>query len=484
MTSYGLFDTLLDGAIIVDETQNIVHVNEAAGNLCGIPVKRFKEGQPLEKYLKFEPNLLGLSNDLMALAETTPYEEVTLKSSNGTDAKVRACVQPLAGTKNRFLILLRDVTLEEALQKKYRSQLEQKEVVIKTLEETCQELSEKNTQLDQKVYETTLLFEISRTLIGFSDREYILEELAKKLLSFHVCQAALILLPDENQKSLKVLSFVGKEKSECDKRMLQIPIENAPFPLERINDEGVFDAKTEPTLFKFVHGVLGIADMKQVLAIPLSTQLYRGGSLHIVRSMQHPSISPDDIRLLRSIASQTAVALESSQNFEKSITDEMTRIYNKRYFLSQLDNELDKSSRRATPMSLLLLDVDHFKKFNDTYGHQTGDLVLKKVAQVMKQVCRKYDVPARYGGEEFAVILPGTDTVGATVIAERLRKSIADTVVESGGSHLKVTTSIGLATAPEHAKNAHAIVEAADKALYEAKKAGRNCTKACTKKAA
>ena len=123
-----------------------------------------------------------------------------------------------------------------------------------------------------------------------------------------------------------------------------------------------------------------------------------------------------------------------------------------------------------------MFDIDHFKQFNDTFGHQVGDRVLQIVAQVIRRNVREgMDIPARYGGEEFAMIMPDTDLDGAAVLGDRLREMIAETGVPHAGKELKVTISLGCATYPLHASSQELLIMAADKALYASKEAGRNC---------
>ena len=154
-----------------------------------------------------------------------------------------------------------------------------------------------------------------------------------------------------------------------------------------------------------------------------------------------------------------------------AITDALTDVYNRRYIDVTLSKEFDRSRRTGKPLSVLLLDIDFFKKFNDTHGHDQGDRVLQSVGASMKQVCRKYDSPCRYGGEEFVVILPATDVEEAAAIGERLRMAIEESVIDG----LRVTISLGSATTPNLAvTSAEQLLEASDAALYQSKENGRN----------
>ena len=160
---------------------------------------------------------------------------------------------------------------------------------------------------------------------------------------------------------------------------------------------------------------------------------------------------------------------------ELAITDPLTGLHNRRYLWELLGRELLKSLRNRTPVAAILADIDHFKRFNDTWGHEAGDLVLKRVADVIRENVRGSDIGCRYGGEELAVILPETTLEVAVERAERIRRGIAAVRLDYGGRPLDaVTSSFGVAVYPQHAGDAEALLRAADEALYEAKKAGRN----------
>ncbi len=161
-----------------------------------------------------------------------------------------------------------------------------------------------------------------------------------------------------------------------------------------------------------------------------------------------------------------------------AITDGLTGMLNKRAFEDALTRDLARAEREGSHLSLIVVDVDHFKKFNDTYGHQTGDDVLKVVAKVLKEKVRTGDVPARYGGEEFVVLLPATEPDGAGVVAERLRQALESELIPSEQGDLRVTASFGVATLRQPGtRDGARLFALADEALYAAKRAGRNRVK-------
>lgn len=169
---------------------------------------------------------------------------------------------------------------------------------------------------------------------------------------------------------------------------------------------------------------------------------------------------------------------ESHANLRvEAITDQLTGLQNRRGFEDRLSEEYSRATRSQTALSLMVIDIDHFKEFNDTYGHHAGDQALTMMGDLLREAVRDYDVAARYGGEEFVVIMPNTGAPGAVVLAERIRR-IAQKAV---WPRRQVTISIGTSTLEPSMNDGAALFKAADAALYEAKEAGRNCCKHASK---
>ena len=161
---------------------------------------------------------------------------------------------------------------------------------------------------------------------------------------------------------------------------------------------------------------------------------------------------------------------------EISHKDALTGLYNRFYVMEKIDSEMNRALRHGYPISVLMLDLDHFKRINDSYGHPVGDEVLKIVGQVLRDSCRVYDVAGRYGGEEFCIVLPETQVGNTTQVAERIRNRLATTPLSVGSTSIVVTASIGVAgmDSTEGVLSASTLVERADRALYSAKHLGRN----------
>ena len=189
--------------------------------------------------------------------------------------------------------------------------------------------------------------------------------------------------------------------------------------------------------------------------------------------------------MLNLVTSQLTVALENSILYEMtrklSITDDKTKVFNHRYLTSRLKLEWRRAQRYQRNLSLMMIDIDGFKQYNDTYGHVKGDKILAEVAAILTSLCRELDVVARFGGDEFAVVMPETDLAGTEILATRIGEKMQAHMFEGNEArdqHLSL--SIGIAAYPDHTKNAREFIKLADKALYEAKKTSDCCYKTAT----
>ncbi|MCI5140202.1 MAG: sensor domain-containing diguanylate cyclase [Candidatus Electrothrix sp. ATG1] len=235
------------------------------------------------------------------------------------------------------------------------------------------------------------------------------------------------------------------------------------------------DAVTDD-VFKEQESVINYG-LRSVLCVPIQHRNTLLGAIYLDNRMISGLFSREDMWVLELISSQAGVSIENARLFKQSVMDALTGIYNRAYFDNFLLHSTQEARRNNGRLSLMLIDVDKFKTFNDAYGHQIGDIVLKSVAQEIKKSVRNPDVAARYGGDEFAVILPDTGREEAGLIGEKINKAVYEHKVihetEKGKKNLTVTVSVGVAELTGNDRTE--LVENADKALYRVKELGRNC---------
>lgn len=233
-------------------------------------------------------------------------------------------------------------------------------------------------------------------------------------------------------------------------------------------------------------------DLRSIMAVPLVMRDVAIGVVYVDNRLARGLFGKDDVQILAALASHIGTALETARAvqleierkalesdlekaFDQATTDALTGLRNRRFLETRLADELARAKRSRRPFSLILIDVDHFKKVNDTWGHLAGDRVLATVARIVAQSIRSTDLAARYGGEEFCILAPETDAEGARILAERIREEVAAREIDlpEGGS-TRVTASFGVAEFGVSAIDEDGLFQAADDALYAAKESGRN----------
>lgn len=222
----------------------------------------------------------------------------------------------------------------------------------------------------------------------------------------------------------------------------------------------------------------GPAD-QTMLCIPLMAQGETIGVMHIAGRLE--TFSPENRNLAAAIVEHTGLAMANLQLQEslrnQATRDSLTGLYNRRFLQEFFESELSRSARRHKPIGILMLDVDHFKKLNDNFGHDAGDAVLSELGRLLLQVLRSEDILCRYGGEEFVILLPETDLPESLSVAAKIHERLHAVDMKSGSLVIgRVNVSIGAACYPDHGRTQDELIKAADEALYSAKRKGRNRT--------
>lgn len=245
----------------------------------------------------------------------------------------------------------------------------------------------------------------------------------------------------------------------------------------------VYDSKTVEALEKSA-GVITLKDSLKDERYKLLSEWMRAVSSGMavpfitnktLRGLIFLDIEPEDKEYVSAFVNQVSMSLENARLYHEAIIDGLTKLYVRRYFEIQLHTEVKRVKRFGENLSVMMLDIDHFKKINDRYGHQAGDYVLKKLSRILKEKTREVDIVSRYGGEEMIILLPGSDAEGALHTAERIRESVEGHNFLFKGEKIKVTISAGVSeVTPENLISPDEAVSLADKALYRAKNTGRN----------
>lgn len=223
---------------------------------------------------------------------------------------------------------------------------------------------------------------------------------------------------------------------------------------------------------KFIKNEADLAQYNNYTVLPLNIDKATPGYLVASR------VKEQDRERFYILAGQFLLGVKRAILYQKvqelAITDSLTGIFSRRHLLERLKEELGRSKKFKYNFSFLMIDIDHFKSYNDRYGHLVGDAILKEASRVIKENIRQIDLVGRYGGEEFSVILSETDKKGAGFVAERIRQAIEEKNIRVYDEDLKVTVSIGVSSYPQDSSDTQALIDKADQAMYQAKQTGRN----------
>lgn len=335
-------------------------------------------------------------------------------------------------------------------------------------------------QLQKSLHNISILYNISQAVNFIDDLKRLLQVIIQKALITLDAEKGSLMLYDYSINALQVRIVSGLK----DKK-LEEAINNGAVQCAKIGvGEGI--AGTVFLERKPIITNLGSADprfitkeilsnTKSLLCVPLIAKGEIIGVMNITNKKHDKLFNQKDLEFITSLANQAAIAIDNAKLYELATKDGMTKLYIYRHFYTLLENEMRRCKRYKRNMSLIIMDIDNFKNINDTYGHLTGDLILKRLAITLQETVRKIDIPARYGGEEFVVILPETSKKDACVIAERIRKAVSQIEVKINETDtISPTVSIGIAQYTTDGQEPKDLINAADTALYYSKHNGKN----------
>lgn len=335
-------------------------------------------------------------------------------------------------------------------------------------------LDQTNKQLKSSLKDLSVLYQVSQILARPLEFEEFLEDVSQVITKNLSIKEFSLLFFDPAHRYLEVRLASGfKDNARIRGMMFKL----GEGISGRVAESGqmiyVSDTKNDP---HYLHYKGEKLEDGSFLSLPLKVGSEVVGVLNLSHRQKN-AFSETDISSLQSVSNQIATGYERSRLYtrikELSVTDELTRLYNRRYFQQVLQAEFKRARRFKRPLSLILIDVDYFKKFNDQEGHLKGDERLKQLSELLLQNIREVDTLARFGGEEFVILLPDTSLEAATGVAEKLRTLVAKEG-SSFSSLLPLTISAGVSTLQDSIVNIEDLIDQADQALYQAKKEGRN----------
>ncbi len=305
----------------------------------------------------------------------------------------------------------------------------------------------------------------------------LLEHQAAESIGINRC---VIWLFDDKKMNLEAVSGLNLSSEKLLKMSMSYKDIRSSCFMKALSEHKAIDIKPGQDMDLFQRFLRGYFEIDAFLVIPLVLKDQAMGVMAIGDTRETHEFLDDEISLLLALANQTVLAIENARLYQKvkeqSITDGLTGLYNHRFFQLRFSDEFMNSQRYKNDLAVIMMDIDHFKLYNDTYGHIAGDLALKEIAGLTRATVRENDLVSRYGGEELAIILPMTNNEGALIVAERIRKAIAKCrfLGDMNVPQVSINVSLGVSEFKKEMKNREDLLQEADLALYAAKEQGRN----------
>ncbi|CAB1062646.1 diguanylate cyclase/phosphodiesterase (GGDEF & EAL domains) with PAS/PAC sensor(s) [Olavius sp. associated proteobacterium Delta 1] len=329
--------------------------------------------------------------------------------------------------------------------------------------------------LDKTLQNLSLLYGIGKAMNYISDLKKLLQYILKQAIDIASAEKGSLMLYDIESDRLKIRVLAGLVDTAYQDRVNnneikcrsfkpgegiagRVFLNSQPMIVNNIRDDSLF-IKSETSF------------VRSIACIPMVVYNDVIGVINVTNKKNGKEFNDQDIKMLKAVADQAAVAVNKAQLWDMAVTDSLTGLYVRRYFMVKLQEEIHRAERYHKQISVIMTDLDRFKYINDSYGHDAGDRALKAISQFLIKNIRDVDAIARYGGEEFVMLIPDADKEEAFRLAERLREELGKVKLDNLPP---ITMSLGIATYPTDCKDMEELINKADAAMYAAKQAGRN----------
>ncbi|MBI5491632.1 MAG: sensor domain-containing diguanylate cyclase [Deltaproteobacteria bacterium] len=337
---------------------------------------------------------------------------------------------------------------------------------------------EETKELLQRRLQLATFTEIGKALTSSLDLKEVLNIVMEKISELLRPKNWSLLLLDEETGDLKFEILVGKGSEKIKDLRLKLGEGVAGWVAREKKPLLVADVHSDPRFSKKADEMSHFTT-QSIICVPLLTRGKCLGVIELINKVEDEGFVEDDLLILTTLADFTAIAIENAifinKVHELTITDDLTKLYNSRFLHSRLEYEVERAKRFKYDLSMIFLDLDHFKDVNDNYGHLAGSKLLKEVARLILGMIRNVDMACRYGGDEFIIMMPGTPKKSAVTVAEKLRSSMSEEVfLKDDGINISLTGSFGVASFPADADNKDGLIHMADNAMYAIKSRNRN----------